>query len=314
MSGIILKGEGVIKRSKIKEKVLQRFLKKYGWGYVFILPSILIFATFTLIPAVWALLISFQHYYFVWDGKWVGFNNYAHAFTFGNGVFVKAIENTLYYTVLTVTANILIALILAGLLQRCNKFWRTFFLAAYYLPAVTSAVIIAISWRWIYNSEFGLFNYLIGLLHIAPVRWLSNPNIVLNSISLSTILTVPATGVVLFNAAMGGVPGELYEAARIDGAGGIRQWWNITIPLIKPTTLYLAVLYTIYSFQVFDKVFVMLPSGVADNAQFIVTQIFQNGFESFYYGIAAAQAFILFLMIASVAFVQFRLLKSDVEY
>ncbi len=314
MSGIILEGEGVIKRSPTQEKKLQRFFKKYGWGYAFILPSVLVFAIFTLIPAVWALLISFQHYNFVWDGQWVGFKNYVSAFTFGDGVFGQAIKNTLYYTVITVTANILIALVLAGLLQRCNKFWRTFFLAAYYLPAVTSAVIIAISWRWIYNTEFGLLNYAIGLLHIGAVRWLSDPNIVLNSIVLSTVLTVPATGVVLFNAAMGGIPTELYEAAKIDGASYIRQWWKITLPLIKPTTLYLAVLYTIYSFQVFDKVFVMVPTGVSDNAQFIVTQIFQNGFESFYYGIAAAQAFILFLMIASVAFVQFRLLRSDVEY
>jgi multiple sugar transport system permease protein len=203
---------------------------------------------------------------------------------------------------------------LAGLLQKCNKFWRTFFLGVYYLPAVTSTVIIAISWRWIYNTEFGLLNYLIGLVHIAPVRWLSDPNIVLNSIVLSTVLTVPATGVVLFNAAMGSIPAEFYEAARIDGAGSIRQWWSITLPLIKPTILYLAVLYTIYSFQVFDKVFVMLPSGVSDSAQFIVTQIFQNGFESFYYGIAAAQAFVLFLMIASVALVQFRVFRTDVEY
>lgn len=314
MSGIVLEGEGVVKRSQSKGKGLRNFFKKYGWGYAFILPSVLIFAAFTLVPAVWALLISFQHYFFRWNGEWVGLKNYVDAFTFGDGVFGQAIKNTLYYTVITVSANILIALMLAGLLQKCNKFWRTFFLAAYYLPAVTSTVIIAISWRWLYNSEFGLLNYLLGLVHLGPVRWLSDPNVVLNSIVLSTVLTVPATGVVLFNAAMGSIPTELYEAARMDGAGSVRQWWRITLPLIKPTTLYLVVLYTIYSFQVFDKVFVMLPSGVSDNAQFIVTQIFQNGFESFYFGIAAAQGFILLLMIASVAAVQFRLLKSDVEY
>lgn len=315
MSGVLLGSKGVVRRSSGQtKKTHQGFFKKYGWSYLFILPSVLVFAIFTFAPAIWALLISFQHYFFRWNGQWVGFKNYVDAFTFGDGVFVRAIENTLYYTAITVTASILIALALAGLLQRCNKFWRTIFLGAYYLPAVTSAVIVAISWRWIYNGEFGLFNYLLGLVHLGPVRWLSDPNIVLNSIVLSTVLTVPATGVVLFNAAMSGVPGELYEAARIDGAGGIRQWWSITLPLIKPTTLYLVVIYTIYSFQVFDKVFVMLPSGVADSAQFIVTQIYQNGFVSFYFGIASAQGFILLLMIASVAFVQFRMLRTDVEY
>ena len=315
MSGVLLGSKGAVRRSSSQvKKARAGFFKKYGWSYLFILPSVLVFAIFTFAPAIWALLISFQHYFFRWNGQWVGFKNYVDAFTFGDGVFGRAIVNTLYYTVITVTANILIALALAGLLQRCNKLWRTVFLGAYYLPAVTSAVIVAISWRWIYNGEFGLFNYLLGLVHLAPVRWLSDPNIVLNSIVLSTVLTIPATGVVLFNAAMSGVPAELYEAARIDGAGGIRQWWSITLPLIKPTTLYLVVIYTIYSFQVFDKVFVMLPSGVADSAQFIVTQIYQNGFVSFYFGIASAQGFILLLMIASVAFVQFRVLRTDVEY
>jgi len=274
----------------------------------------LAFSIFILIPVVWALLISFQNYDFSWDGTWVGLTNYIKAFTTESGIFGQAIKNTLYYTVFTVSSNILVALVLASLIQGRSKYWRTFFLAAYYLPAVTSVVIIAISWRWIYNSESGLLNYLLGLVHIAPVRWLSDPNIVLNSITLSTILTVPATGVVLFNAAMGSIPTEFYEAARLDGAGSIRRWWNITLPLIKPTTLYLVVLYTIYSFEVFERVFIMVPSGVGDSTQVIVTQIYQNGFQQFRYGIASAQAFILFLMIASVAVVQFRLLRSDVEY
>jgi multiple sugar transport system permease protein len=315
MSDISLeREEEAVRRPAQKQRRFLRFAKQYGWSYAFILPSLLIFAIFTLIPVVWALVISFQHYDFVWDGTWVGLSNYLHAFTTNDGAFVKALKNTLYYTVITVVANIFIALILAGLVQACNAFWRTFFLAVYYLPAVTSVVIIAITWRWIYNSEFGLLNYLLSLVHIAPIRWLSDPTIVLNSITLSTVLTVPATGVVLFNAAMGSIPGELYEAAKIDGASGIRRWWSITLPLIKPTTLYLVVLYTIASFQVFEKVFIMVPSGVGDSTQVVVLQIYQNGFQDFRYGIASAQAFILFLLIASIALVQFRFFRSDVEY
>lgn len=294
----------------------QRFrtLRKHAWGYAFILPSLLVFSLFTLIPVVWALLISFQNYDFVWDGTWVGLQNYLHAFTFGEGVFIKAIEDTLLYSAITVTANIFVALILAGLIQSCNKYWRTFFVAAYYLPAVTSLVIIAMTWRWIFNSEYGLFNYLLSLVHIAPLRWLSDPKLVLNSITLSTVLAVPATGVVLFNAAMSSVPAELYESAKIDGAGPIRRWWSITLPLIKSTTLFLVVLYTISSFQVFERFFLMVPSGVGDSAQVIVTQIYQNGFQNFNYGLASAQAFILFLMILALALVQFRFFRSDVEY
>jgi multiple sugar transport system permease protein len=113
---------------------------------------------------------------------------------------------------------------------------------------------------------------------------------------------------------MGGIPKELYEAAELDGASPIRRWWSITVPLIKPTTLYLTVLYTIASFEVFEKIFIMVPSGVGNSTQVIVTQIYQNGFQQFRYGVAAAQAFILFLIIASVAALQFRFLRSNVEY
>ncbi|GLV56577.1 sugar ABC transporter permease [Dictyobacter sp. S3.2.2.5] len=297
-----------------KHNKFQRFIKDHGWSYAFVLPSMLAFTIFTLVPVVWALIISFQQGDIVSSTEWVGFRNYMRAFTTGSGVFTRAIENTLYYTIITVCANIFIALILSALIQGRHKHVKTFFLAAFYLPAVTSSVIVAIVWKFIYNSEYGFLNYLLSLFHIAPMRWLSDPALVLNSITLSTILTVPATGVVLFNAAMGSIPPEYYEAAQLDGAGPVMRWWHITLPLIKSTTLYVVVLYTIASFQVFEKVFILVPSGVGNNTQFILTQIYQNAFQQFQYGIASAQAFILFLMIAAVTIVQFRFLRSDVEY
>ena len=307
-----------LKKSKLRplsaSERIRRFVRTYGWGYAFVLPSMLTFAIFVLMPVIWSFLISFQEYSLRSGGRWVGFANYVEAFTTQSGVFVQAIKNTLFYTVVTVTSNILVGLVLASLIQPLGRYAQTFFRAAYYLPAVTSAVIIALTWRWIFNAQWGLLNYLLGLAGIAPVRWLSDPDIALQSIMLSTVLTVPATGVVLFSAAMGSIPREYYEAAELDGAGPIRKWWNITLPLITSTTLYLVVLYTIASFEVFEKVFIMVPSGVGNSTQTIVTQIYQNGFQQFRYGVAAAQAFVLFVIIASVAAVQFRLLRSDVEY
>ncbi len=313
MSDIHLRGTTTT-RSVRKPNKLQSFVKEHGWSYAVVLPSMSRFTIVSLVPVVWALIISFQKGDIVSEGTFVGFQNYIDAFTTDAGVFVQAIKNTLYYTVITVVANILIAMILAALLQKRHKLVRTIFLSAFYLPAVTSSVIIAIVWKYIFNTENGFFNYFLSFFHIAPVRWLSDPNIVLNSITLSTILTIPATGVVLFNAAMNSVPPEFYEAAQLDGAGPIARWWHITLPLIKSTTLYLVVLYTIASFQVFERVFILIPSGVGNSTQFIVTQIYKNGFQDARYGLAAAQAFILFLMILSVSIVQFRLFKSDVEY
>jgi multiple sugar transport system permease protein len=155
---------------------------------------------------------------------------------------------------------------------------------------------------------------LLSLVGLPPVRWLSDPDIALNSIVLSTVLTIPATGVVLFSAAMASVPKDYYEAAEIEGAGVIRKWWSITLPLIKATTLYVVVLYTIASFEVFEKVFIMVPSGVGNSTQTIVTQIYEAGFNQFRYGVASAQAIVLFFIIATISIFQFRALKSDVEY
>jgi len=291
-----------------------KFIKKYGWGYAFVLPSLLTFSIFTVIPVFWSFIISFQNFKLNGNSTWVGLDNYFTAFTTQSGVFVEALKNTLTYTVFTVTANIFIGLTLAGLMQPLGKYAQTFFRAAYYLPAVTSAVIIAMVWRWMFNTQWGFLNFLLSLLGFGPVKWLADPDIALNSVTLSTILTVPATAVVLFSAAMGSIPKDYYEAADLEGAGPLRKWWSITLPLIKSTTLYLVVLYTISSFEVFERIYIMVPSGVGNSTQVIVTQIYQNGFQQFKYGVAAAQAFILFLIIASVAVVQFRFLKSDVEY
>ena len=300
--------------SRRTDNPIVRFVRRYGWGYAFVLPSLITFSIFTLVPVVWALLISLQDYRLSGSQGWVGLDNYRAAFTTQSGVFKTAIRNTLVYTVFTVVTNIFVGLILASLIQPLNKWAQTFFRAAYYLPAVVSAVIIGVIWRWIYNAQWGFLNYVIGLFGFEPQRWIASPDLALPSIIMQRMLTVPATAVILFSAAMASVPKELYEAAALDGAGAIRQWWNITLPLIKSTTLFLMVLYTIASFEVFDLIFVMVPSGVGNSTQVIVTQIYQTGFQQYRYGVAAAQAFILFLMIAAVAAVQFRLLRSDVEY
>lgn len=295
---------------------VREFIRRYGWSYFFILPSLLTFTLFTLAPVVWSFIISFQDYSLVRGGKWVTpiYANYVEAFTMLNGIFVTAIRNTILYSIFTVTAAIFLGLILASLIQPLGNRLRTFFRAAYYLPAVTSALIVGLTWAYIFNAQWGFANWLLRLVNLPPVRWLSDPDIALTSVTLSAVLTIPATAIVLFSAAMGSIPQEYYEAAELDGANPIQKWWNITVPLVKSTTLYLVVLYTIASFEVFERIYVMVPSGVGNSTQTIVTQIYNNGFKEFDFGIGSAQAFVLFAMIAVVAVFQFRVLRSDVEY
>lgn len=295
---------------------MQTFLRRYGWSYAFILPSMLTFVLFVLTPVVWALVISFQDFNLRRGGVWMAplYQNYLLAFQQFNGLFVNAIQNTLTYALFTVTSNILLGLIIASLIQPLSHRARTFFRAAYYLPAVTSALIVGMTWSYIYNAQWGFANYLLGFFGVAPIRWLSDPNLALTSITLSAVLTMPATAIVLYSAAIGSIPNEFYEAAEIDGATPVRRWWHITVPLLRPTTLYLLVIYTIASFEVFERIYIMAPSGVGNSTQTMVTQIYQNAFQQFELGIASAQAFVLFVMIVIVAIFQFRFLTSDVEY
>ena len=166
------------------------------------------FIVFVFIPVVWAFIISFQKYSLRTGGKWMDpiYANYETAFTQFGGIFISAIQNTIVYSIFTVTANIFLGLILSSLIQPLSHRLRTFFRAAYYLPAVTSALIIGMTWSFIYNAQWGFANYILRLLGLPLVRWISDPDIALASVTASAILTIPATAVVLYSAAMGASP------------------------------------------------------------------------------------------------------------
>ncbi len=212
-------------------------------------------------------------------------------------------------------------MVLASLIHPLPPVFRTFFRAAYYLPAVTSAVFIALVWKWLLNANpWGLFNYLLGLVGVGPLRFLSDPSsflgssVALWSVILSSVLTVPAVGVVLYSAALAAIPRELYEAAESEGAGPWAKFRYVTVPLLKPITLYVAIIYTIAAFEVFERVYVMTGGGPGYTTHTIVYSIWRTGFKFGEYGAASAQAFLLFLVIATVSIVQFRALRTDVEY
>ncbi len=193
---------------------------------------------------------------------------------------------------------------------------ENFVTLARYLPLVNSAILVAMVWRWIFNpNPFGLANALLGLLGLGPHPWIGSSDEALAAVILSTVLIIPGGGVVLYSAAIGGIPRELYEAAEVEGAGWYAKWRNITIPLLRPTTLYLIVVYTILAFQVFERVYIMTNGGGPNNATITIVQlIYSTAFQFGRYGLASAQAVVLFVMAVVVAVIQFRWLQTDVEY
>jgi len=288
-------------------------LRRYGWSYLFVLPTFALFVVFTLLPVVQGLALSLQNAR-VTGGEFIGLANFVTLAE--DPVFRQALGNTILYTTVVVAAQVNLALVVASLIQPLGARSRVFYRALFYLPLVNSAILVAIVWRWIFNANpFGLANTALGTIGLGPFLWIGSSEEALIAVILSAVLTIPGGGVVLYSAAIGSLPRELYEAAEVEGAGPFAKWWHITVPLLKPTTLYLLVVYTILAFQVFERVYIMTNGGGPNNATITIVQlIYSTAFQFGRYGLASAMAVVLFVMAIAVAVVQFRALRSDVEY
>lgn len=288
-------------------------LRRHGWSYLFVLPTFSLFVVFTLLPVLQAFGLSLQSARIV-GGEFIGLQNFVTLAE--DPVFRQALGNTVLYSLVVVAAQLTLALVVASLIQPLGRKSQTFYRALFYLPLVNSAILVAMVWRWIFNpNPFGLANTVLGAVGFEPLLWIGSSDQALAAVILSAVLTIPGGGVVLYSAAMGSLPRELYEAAEVEGAGALTKWWYITIPLLKPTTLYLLVIYTILAFQVFERVYVMTNGGGPNNATITIVQlVYSTAFQFGRYGLASAMAVVLFIMAFAVAIMQFRSLRSDVEY
>jgi len=288
-------------------------LRRHGWSYLFVLPTFSLFVVFTLLPVAQGLVLSLQDAR-VTGGSFIGLANFV---TLAEDAVVRqAVGNTVLYATVVVAAQVTLALVVASLIQPLGAKSRVFYRALFYLPLVNSAILVAMVWRWIFNpNPFGLANAALGTIGLGPFLWIGSSDQALLAVILSAVLTIPGGGVVLYSAAMGSLPRELYEAADLEGASPFAKWRHITVPLLRPTTLYLVVVYTILAFQVFERVYIMTNGGGPNNATITIVQlIYSTAFQFGRYGLASAMAVVLFMMAMVVAVVQFRSLRSDVEY
>jgi len=304
--------ENRIAQPKPAASSLTRFWKDYGWAYLFILIPVLLFLLFTLYPVISAFIMSFQKYN-VLKSKWIGLDNYSYMIQ--DDVFWKSVKNTVIFTIGTVPVNIIITFVLAFFIFQMKNIWQTFFKATLYLPAVASGVTISVVWLAIFDpTSSGLMNKILGTFGIDPIVWLGQSSTALFSLMLMNYLGAHGAGIILYLAAMGGIPKSLYEAADIDHASGWAKFSKITWPLLKPTTLYLTVTGVITSFQVFISVYLMTSGGPNFSTTTIAYLIYQTAFNFSDFGLASAQSFVLAAMIILVSVVQFKYFSSDIEY
>jgi multiple sugar transport system permease protein len=311
-------------REMLMGNSLWKRVKKNGGAYLFIGVPVLIFAVFTLLPLLMAFLNSFLEYVFL-PGRgmtpvWVGLRNFSQVFA--DSTFKTALKITFIWSVVFIpVGGVVIPLVLAVLVQRFGKGWRIFFRSAYYLPGVVSGVILSMVWLWIFNPSFGLLNFLItpAAKVIAPdvvgkVNWLGDPRLALPSLLLMVLAGGGGAGMIIYLTGMDDIPRDIYEAAVVDGASPWKVFTKITVPLLRPVTLFLLITSTIASFQVFTQIYVMTQGGPSGATTTMVYLIYNEAFVNSKFGVASAEALILFFIIAIFSVIEFKLLSTDVEY
>jgi|UniRef100_UPI003F4F91A3 multiple sugar transport system permease protein len=311
------RGRARLRRSERPPKVKVHYDKREALaGYMFILPWIIGFLVFTAGAMVYSLYISFSNYNLATNtASPVGFENYARLFEDPRvGV---ALANTLFYVVMAVPLEIIFALILAMLLDRAARatagFWRTL----YYLPKMTPAVATAAVFFLMLNGNTGAINQFLRFFGIEGPQWLVDPAWVKPSIVIMTLWTVAGT-MVIFLAALKNVPQELYEVASLDGAGPVRKFFSITLPMISGAMFFNVIVLSIAAFQVFDQAFLLFwrdqSNSSPEASLFYAIYLFQQAFRQFNFGFAAAMAWLLFVIIMIITVIQVKFGNRFVYY
>jgi multiple sugar transport system permease protein len=287
-------------------------------GYAFISPWLLGFLAFTAGPVLASLLISFHSWSLLSTPEWVGLENYTKILA-DDPLFGTSLWNTAYYVILSVPLGICLALALALMLNRPMRGMGVF-RTVFFLPSITNIVAVSVLWLWVFNPEFGLLNSVLRLFGVDGILWLQSERWAKPAFVVMSLWGVGGS-VIIFLAALQGIPRELYEAASLDGAGSARRFFHITLPMISPALFFSVVMGVIGSFQVFAQAFVMTGSaqpgseGGPNNATlFIVLYLYKKAFQEFRMGYAAALAWLLFFIILFFTVVQTRLSRRWVYY
>ncbi|MEZ4730443.1 MAG: sugar ABC transporter permease [Caldilineaceae bacterium] len=278
-------------------------------AYAFILPFMLLFAVFHVIPFFWALWLSLLSGDLVAPVKpFVGLENYRGLTV--DSITLKVIRNSVQYVVSVVPITVVSALALAFLIGNKLVRFKSFFRSVVFFPLLASAAATAQIWSYILAPKYGVLNYFFSLVGLPEIYWLSDPKIALYGILLVEWWRGIGFHIILFLAAMLGIPEELHEAARIDGANAWQVATRITIPLLRPVILFSVVMGTIWAFQLFDTVFVLTNGGPVQSTATIVWYIYNYAFRYGQVGMAAAMGIVLLLIIMPISFIQMRVLGN----
>jgi multiple sugar transport system permease protein len=279
-------------------------------AYLLLLPYFLLFFLFFLLPAITILPMSFTRWSLLDEPKWVGLENYQKLFS--DALFWKAVGNTFYYTIVVTVVLTTLGLLLALLLNTKLKgrvIGRVFVIIPYVISSAAAGVI----WKWMYNQNYGIFNSFLRALNLQPFPFLTSPKWAMASIILMNAWWSVGFNTIIFLAALQGIPEELFQAAEVDGANKFQIFRYVTLPFLRPITLYVTVLCAANSFQMFDEAYMMTQGGPVGATATIVFRIYNKAFEAFRFGEAAAISVMTLIFILILSLIQFRINKSRGE-
>ncbi|WP_342358898.1 sugar ABC transporter permease [Terrarubrum flagellatum] len=269
--------------------------------YMFIAPNMALFSVFVFFPLLYAFYVSLREWSLIDTPRYVGLENYERLFS--DPQFWQSLRNTLVYSFATVPTSLAIGLVLALALNR-DLIARTFLRSLYFLPVVISSVATAVIAAWLFNDNYGVVNMLLRRVGLEPVAWLSSPRWALFSLVIATLWVRVGFCMVVYLAALQSISPTYYDAAEVDGATRFQQFRHITWPLLRPATFLLLILSVIYSFQVFDLIYVMTGGGPGFSTTMVVQYIYQAAFVSSEMGYASAMGVVLFLLILGFTLLQ----------
>lgn len=301
-------------QSNVQEVEKKQRRKKKKWitpktvPYLFVFPAVAFFLVFTVYPVISSLLLSFQ----TREGSeyvFSGLENYIRLFQ--DGLFYKALGNTFLILIIQVPIQLFLAVIIAVALNSQFVKMKSFFRVAFFMPAITALVASSIIFMIMLDENYGLVNYLLSLVGVEPIAWLSDP--FWAKVALMVAITWRWTGynMVIFLAGLQNIPGSLYEAAEIDGASKLKQFFYITLPQLKPIFVFTFVLSTIGTLQLFDEPYILTDGGPNNATLTITLYLYENGFQYFDFGYASAIAYVLVLIIGVLSWAQMKWAGDD---
>ncbi|WHY78296.1 sugar ABC transporter permease [Neobacillus sp. WH10] len=295
--------------TNIRVKTKKSFLTPKNAPYFFIGPAFLLILIFTVYPVISSLILSFQEVRGV-EKSFVGLANYSRLFH--DPIFYKSLLNTFQILIIQVPIMLSLALLIAVGLHSSMLKGKAFFRISYFMPAITALVAASIVFMILLDEHFGLVNYFLSFLGVESIQWLTTP--FWAKVSVIIVMTWRWTGynMVIFLAGLQNIPSELYEAASIDGAGKVKQFFMITIPQLKPVFIFTVVMSTIGTLQLFDEPFILTHGGPNSATMTITLYLYETGFKFFDFGYASAIAYVLVLITAVVSWVQMKLV-GDLE-